>query len=158
MFGRDLAETCFTRKKFPGHLRFWRLFRQNFRLAQFWLQIANLLRRFKTSPFKLKQILPIPSSSLFAMPKVAKNGSSGSAGTSSPRAGRVQKKKREKDAPKRALNAYVLFSNDKRDAMKKEHPDWSAPEIMKALAKMWSEAGQDVKEKYHAKAVKDKQR
>lgn len=50
------------------------------------------------------------------------------------------KKKRGPDAPKRAMNAYTFFANDKRAAVRKAHPDMSVTEVGKELGKLWRKA------------------
>lgn len=40
--------------------------------------------------------------------------------------------------PKRPLNAFMLFSKDKRAEVKMENPSATAPQITKIIGEMWS--------------------
>ena len=59
-------------------------------------------------------------------------------------------KRRPKDptAPKKAVPAYFLFSNARRQDIKNQHPMASNGEISRILAQMWKEAPDDVKQTY----------
>jgi hypothetical protein len=78
-----------------------------------------------------------------------KKGTKGAKGT---------KKAKDKNAPKGAKNAYILFCADNRDQVKEENPDMGAKEIISELARLWKEADEDVKAEYNEKAAADKQR
>jgi structure-specific recognition protein 1 len=39
--------------------------------------------------------------------------------------------------PKKAPSAYMLYSNDHRESVKKSHPDAPPTEIMKVLGEKW---------------------
>ena len=45
--------------------------------------------------------------------------------------GKVVKRKRKKDpdAPKRALSAFFWYCSDRRPIVKKEHPDWTVGQV-----------------------------
>lgn len=48
-----------------------------------------------------------------------------------------KKAKKSKNAPKNPRSAYLLFTRDERDNIKKENPDISQKEIMIELGKKW---------------------
>ena len=58
--------------------------------------------------------------------------------------------KRPKDptAPKKPTPAYFSFSNERRQAVKKEHPTAGNGEISKILSKMWKEADVETRSVY----------
>merc|ERR1711879_167123 len=68
------------------------------------------------------------------------------------------KKKKDPNAPKKALSAYMFFAQANRDKVKKEHPDATFGELGKYLGKLWSKASKSDKAKYEAKASKDMER
>ncbi|PAA54321.1 hypothetical protein BOX15_Mlig030660g2 [Macrostomum lignano] len=70
--------------------------------------------------------------------------------------GKKRKKPKDPNMPKRALTAFFLFSDEHRQKIRDEHPDWRVSEVAKELGRMW-EACTD-RPKYEAAAVRDKQR
>ena len=46
-------------------------------------------------------------------------------------------KKKDPNAPKRPMSAYMFFSNDARAEVKKENPDFKITDISKALGVKW---------------------
>jgi len=54
----------------------------------------------------------------------------------------TRRKDRRKDpnAPKRPMSAFLAFSNERRGALKKEYPEASNADLSRMLAKMWKEA------------------
>ncbi len=62
--------------------------------------------------------------------------------------GRGKRSKKDPNAPKRPLSAYILFSQDKRPEVTKAHPDWPVTEVMKEMGKMWAAASAKEKAKY----------
>jgi len=71
---------------------------------------------------------------------------------------RAKKARKSKKAPKNPRSAYVLFSNDERENIKKENSDISQKEIMIELGKRWKLANEDIREKYQEMANIDKER
>lgn len=53
--------------------------------------------------------------------------------------GKAEKRKRKKDpnAPKRALSAFFFFCKDERESVKKENPGYGVGDIAKELGKRW---------------------
>ena len=76
----------------------------------------------------------------------------------SPKKEKVEKTKKDKNAPKGAKNAYILFCADNRDQVKEENSEMKATEIISELARRWKEADEDVKGEYQEKAAEDKKR
>ena len=94
------------------------------------------------------------------------------------------KPKKDPNAPKRGLSAFMFFSSDNRgeshqpgpgtliyleamtlsvrshvtDKIKKEHPDCSFGEVGKYLGEAWGKCSAADKKKYEEKAAKDKAR
>ncbi|BDA45001.1 probable non-histone chromosomal protein 6 [Coccomyxa sp. Obi] len=71
-----------------------------------------------------------------------------------------KKKKAKKDpnAPKKALSAFMFFSSAKRDEVKKENPEISFGEVGKVLGEKWKAIGATEKAKFEEMAKKDKVR
>ena len=76
---------------------------------------------------------------------------------SSKKAGKGKKKK-DKDAPKKGLSAYMFFSKDKREEIKKANPDASFGEVGKLVGEAWKKLGDEEKKPYEASAAEDKER
>ncbi|KAJ1855025.1 Non-histone chromosomal protein 6 [Coemansia sp. RSA 1822] len=75
--------------------------------------------------------------------------------------GKVTKKKRTKkdpSAPKRALSAYMFFSQDKRPTVQEENPGVSFGTIGKLLGERWKGLDESGRKPYMALAEKDKAR
>mmetsp|Transcript_20633 Transcript_20633/g.38731 ORF Transcript_20633/g.38731 Transcript_20633/m.38731 type:complete len:244 (-) Transcript_20633:129-860(-) len=74
-----------------------------------------------------------------------------------------KKAKKDPDAPKRALSAYMYFCEEKRSSIKEANPDKSPAEITKILGEEWGKldkgkGGKKGTKKYDALAAKDKKR
>ncbi|KAK4336742.1 hypothetical protein RND71_043659 [Anisodus tanguticus] len=69
-----------------------------------------------------------------------------------------KKKKKDPNAPKRALSAFFWFCNDERSVVKSTQPDASVGEVAKELGKRWGVIKPELKKKYEALATKDKAR
>ncbi|KAI0759180.1 HMG-box [Irpex lacteus] len=68
------------------------------------------------------------------------------------------KAKKDPKAPKRALSAYMFFSQDWRERVKAENPDAGFGEIGKLLGARWKELSDEEKKPYIEQAAKDKDR
>ncbi|KAH9856299.1 high mobility group box domain-containing protein [Lenzites betulinus] len=68
------------------------------------------------------------------------------------------KGKKDPKAPKRALSAYMFFSQDWRERIKAENPDAGFGEIGKLLGAKWKELEDDEKKPYLDQAAADKAR
>ncbi|KAJ1847340.1 Non-histone chromosomal protein 6 [Coemansia sp. RSA 2611] len=76
-------------------------------------------------------------------------------------AGKVTKKKRTKkdpNAPKRALSAYMFFSQDRRAQVQEDNPNVTFGQIGKILGGLWKEMNEEQKKPYQDKAKKDQAR
>ncbi|KAG8215231.1 high mobility group box domain-containing protein [Butyriboletus roseoflavus] len=67
-------------------------------------------------------------------------------------------KSKSKGGPKRALSAYMFFSQDWRERIKSENPDAGFGEVGKLLGAKWKELDEDEKKPYLDMAAKDKAR
>ena len=72
--------------------------------------------------------------------------------------GRKPRSKKDPNAPKRALSGFFWFSNDERPKVKAANPDFGVGDIAKELGRRWSEATEEIKAKYEAKAANDRVR
>ncbi|GLB44638.1 putative HMG-box domain containing protein [Lyophyllum shimeji] len=61
-------------------------------------------------------------------------------------------------APKRALSAYMYFSQDWRERIKAENPDAGFGEVGKLLNARWKELDEEEKKPYIDQAARDKAR
>jgi len=52
---------------------------------------------------------------------------------------RKQRRKKDKNAPKRALSAFMFFSNDIRDTVKREMPELEFLQISMEIGRRWKE-------------------
>ncbi|KAG5370222.1 Non-histone chromosomal protein 6 [Yarrowia sp. C11] len=68
------------------------------------------------------------------------------------------KKKKDPNAPKRALSAYMFFANDNRDAIRAENPGIAFGQVGKALGEKWKTLTDAEKIPYEEKATADKKR
>ncbi|KAL1916519.1 uncharacterized protein VTP21DRAFT_5710 [Calcarisporiella thermophila] len=89
------------------------------------------------------------------MPKESKKGD---AKVSRKKTEGTKKRKKDPNAPKRPLSAYMLFSQEKRKQVLEENPDVKFTEVGKLLGAMWKELSEEEKKIYNDKASKDKER
>ncbi|KAJ7737913.1 high mobility group box domain-containing protein [Mycena maculata] len=68
------------------------------------------------------------------------------------------KGKKDPNAPKRALSAYMFFSQDWRERIKAENPEAGFGEVGKLLGAKWKELDDEEKKPYIEQAAKDKTR
>ena len=70
--------------------------------------------------------------------------------------GRTSKEaKKDKEAPKRAMSAYVLWTQENRQAiMQKYKIEKANPELMRKGTEEWKTVSEEVKKEYEAKAAK----
>ncbi|KAG0668140.1 Non-histone chromosomal protein 6 [Maudiozyma exigua] len=71
---------------------------------------------------------------------------------------RTKRKKKDPNAPKRALSAYMFFANENRDIVRSENPDVTFGQIGRLLGERWKALDAQGKEPYEAKAAADKKR
>jgi hypothetical protein len=70
----------------------------------------------------------------------------------------IRKKKKDPNAPKRALSAYMYFANEQRDTVRSENPGVSFGQIGKLLGEKWKSLTETDKAPYEGKATQDKKR
>ncbi|MCJ1225979.1 Non-histone chromosomal protein 6 [Toensbergia leucococca] len=68
------------------------------------------------------------------------------------------KKKKDPNAPKRGLSAYMFFANEQRDNVREENPGITFGQVGKVLGERWKALTGKQREPYEAKAKTDKQR
>jgi structure-specific recognition protein 1 len=70
----------------------------------------------------------------------------------------AKKEKKDPNAPKRGLSAFMFFGNDMREKIKADNPGCSFGEVGKFLGEAWSKVDAATKSKYEKKAADDKVR
>jgi hypothetical protein len=78
----------------------------------------------------------------------------------SKRGGKGEKKRAKKDpnAPKRGLSAYMFFANEQRENVREENPGISFGQVGKLLGERWKALDDKQRTPYEAKAAADKKR
>ncbi|GAB9462794.1 hypothetical protein Gpo141_00000277 [Globisporangium polare] len=71
---------------------------------------------------------------------------------------RKQRKKKDKNAPKRALSAFMFFSNDIRDTVKREMPELEFLQISSEIGRRWKVITDEERRPYDELAAADKKR
>lgn len=71
---------------------------------------------------------------------------------------RTTRKKKDPDAPKRSLSAYMFFANENRDIVRAENPGISFGQVGKLLGEKWKALTPEDKIPYENKAETDKKR
>ncbi|KAL9130882.1 MAG: hypothetical protein Q9217_001032 [Psora testacea] len=69
-----------------------------------------------------------------------------------------EKKKKDPNAPKRGLSAYMFFANENRDSVREENPGISFGQVGKVLGERWKALNATQRTPYEAKAKADKER
>ncbi|KND95283.1 Non-histone chromosomal protein 6, partial [Tolypocladium ophioglossoides CBS 100239] len=74
--------------------------------------------------------------------------------------GKEVKKRGKKDpnAPKRGLSAYMFFANEQRENVRQENPGISFGQVGKILGERWKALNDKQRTPYEAKAAADKKR
>ncbi|PGH27425.1 non-histone chromosomal protein 6 [Polytolypa hystricis UAMH7299] len=70
----------------------------------------------------------------------------------------VEKKKKDPNAPKRGLSAYMFFANDQRESVREDNPGISFGQVGKLLGERWKALNEKQRIPYEAKAAADKKR
>ena len=68
------------------------------------------------------------------------------------------RKKKDPDAPKRSLSAYMFFAHENRDIVRAENPGISFGQVGKLLGEKWKALNSEDKLPYENKAEADKKR
>jgi len=71
---------------------------------------------------------------------------------------RKRRKRRDKEKPKRAMSAYLVFLNNHREALQKKNPNASVTDITKTLALKWKNVSAAERAECQRKADEDKAR
>lgn len=71
---------------------------------------------------------------------------------------RVTRRKKDPNAPKRALSAYMFFANENRDIVRAENPGVTFGQVGRILGEKWKALNDEEKVPYEAKAESDKKR
>ncbi|ODQ68495.1 Non-histone chromosomal protein 6 [Nadsonia fulvescens var. elongata DSM 6958] len=71
---------------------------------------------------------------------------------------KVTRKKKDPNAPKRSLSAYMFFANDTRDLIRAQNPGIPFGQVGKLLGEKWRMMTADEKEPFEEKAKTDKKR
>ncbi|EDO17018.1 hypothetical protein Kpol_1065p34 [Vanderwaltozyma polyspora DSM 70294] len=71
---------------------------------------------------------------------------------------KTTRRKKDPNAPKRALSAYMFFANETRDIVKAENPDVSFGQVGRILGEKWKAMTDEDKQPFDAKAEADKKR
>merc|ERR1712072_1099126 len=74
------------------------------------------------------------------------------------KAKKVAKKPKDKNAPKRAMSAFMFFSNDMRPKVQAELGTTDFGPVAKKVSEMWAALDESARAKYDAKNVKAKAR
>ncbi len=72
--------------------------------------------------------------------------------------GKGKKKKKDPNAPKRAVTAFMFYSTKMRPIIKEEKPDIKFTEMGKLIGEKWRELSDDDKKEFEQMAEKDKKR
>ncbi|EKX32716.1 FACT complex subunit ssrp1 [Guillardia theta CCMP2712] len=72
--------------------------------------------------------------------------------------GKAKKAKKDPNAPKRGQNAYMLWSQEAREKMRKANPDLPMKAVMQQLGEKWKEIDAEEKKEWEEKAREDKER
>jgi len=78
--------------------------------------------------------------------------------TSKAKSTRGDKKKKDPNAPKRGLSAYMFFANEQRENVREENPGISFGQVGKVLGDRWKALSEKQREPYEKKAATDKKR
>jgi len=72
--------------------------------------------------------------------------------------GKGGRKKKDPNAPKRALSAFFHFCNEERPKVKAQLGEATVGDVAKELGRRWQDCTEDQKAKYGALAARDRQR
>jgi len=86
------------------------------------------------------------------------SSSSKSRSRSTSKSPKKKRAKKDPNAPKRSLSAYMFFVKDIRPDLAKKYPSEKVSEIAKRMGVKWNKLASTDKKKFEAKAAKDKER
>jgi high mobility group protein B3 len=70
----------------------------------------------------------------------------------------MARQKKDVNAPKRPLSAYIIYCQEQRESLKKKNPDMKATELTSQLGSMWKALSDDKKKQYLTKHEKERER
>ncbi|EED79332.1 predicted protein [Postia placenta Mad-698-R] len=70
---------------------------------------------------------------------------------------RKRKPPKDPNAPKRPASSYLIFQNDVRNELKKEHPNLSNNELLSMIAALWQNMPKEKKESYELRQKEKKE-
>ena len=73
-------------------------------------------------------------------------------------AGKKKRAKKDPNAPKKALSAFMIFSMDKRAQVLADNPGIAFTDVAKKIGELWKQATADDKAPYEERARQDKER
>ncbi|KAL3911942.1 MAG: hypothetical protein SGARI_001398, partial [Bacillariaceae sp.] len=91
-------------------------------------------------------------------PKKKKKKRKSSGGGDSPTKGKKKKAKKDPNAPKKNLNAYMIFAQENRERIKTANPDAKVTDISKLIGEAYKNLGAEEKEALAKKVAADKER
>ncbi|KAH8692628.1 nucleosome binding protein [Talaromyces proteolyticus] len=68
------------------------------------------------------------------------------------------KRKKDPNAPKRGLSAYMFFANENRERVREENPGIAFGPLGRKLGELWKAMGESDRKPYEDKAAADKKR
>lgn len=71
---------------------------------------------------------------------------------------RKETKKKDPNAPKRSLSAYMFFANEERENVRNDNPGISFGQVGRVLGERWKALSEAEKKPYEQKAEADKKR
>ncbi|XP_068302747.1 uncharacterized protein [Pyrus communis] len=71
---------------------------------------------------------------------------------------KLKKKRKDPNAPKRAMSAFMFFSNMERHNVKRENPGIAFADVGRVLGEKWKKMSVEEKEPYEARSRQDKER
>lgn len=83
---------------------------------------------------------------------------SAAAGKRGAKDGGKKRGKKDPNAPKRGLSAYMFFANEQRENVREENPGISFGQVGKLLGERWKALNDKQRAPYEAKAAADKKR
>jgi hypothetical protein len=72
--------------------------------------------------------------------------------------GKRKRTKKDPNAPKRALSAFFIFSQEKRPEVSGGHPEWKVGQVAQELGRQWKSLTPEMKTKYDDMAATEKGR
>lgn len=70
----------------------------------------------------------------------------------------MKRPKKDRNAPKRAFNAYLFFVRDQRDELRRQNPEASMVQITKIAGEKWKQMSEAEKAPYMKQGEEDKAR